>query len=166
MCCSRRLSDAVGKIYTVFAKEAHIHSDNFQQRLQATAVDSDFIPFRDDFDFVVAYIHVTGDPVEGGEFDIQGLTTVLPPVPQLLMPVGADELKVTQKEARASGVNSGELRTRTMNYSGAGSTSLPHVEVPVDFAARNPQLENLIWHLHEDVHILVPPILGTDGHQP
>lgn len=155
--------DAAGKVYTVFAKEAHIHSDNFQQRLQGTIDDPNFVVFRDNFDFVVAYVHVYGEAVEGGDFDIQDLNGVLPPVPPLLMPVGEDELRVPPQEARASGVPAGSLRTRTISYSGIGATSFPHVEVPRDFYARHPELENLVWHWYEDVPILLQPWTGTMG---
>jgi FtsP/CotA-like multicopper oxidase with cupredoxin domain len=80
---------------------------------------------RELFDVVVAYIHVDGEPVEGGDFDVQSLNEHLPPVPPLLMPVRADELEVTAEEAAQTNVPVGSKRTRTISYSGTGGTDFP-----------------------------------------
>jgi hypothetical protein len=153
--------DASGKVFTIFAKEAHIQNDNLQQRDQATASNPDFLIFRDLFDVIVAYVHIDGEPVPGGDFDIQSLNEVLPPVPPLLRPIAEKELVVEQDEADRVGVETGSRRTRTISYSGTGPTHLPHVEVPDDFARQHPELENLVWFEYEGLKILLQPFNGT-----
>jgi FtsP/CotA-like multicopper oxidase with cupredoxin domain len=155
--------DAAGTVYTIFAREAHIHNDNFQQRLQGRAQDPNFVIFRDLFDVVVAYIHITGDPVEGGDFNVQDLTGVLPPVPPLLQPVRDDELSIPADEARTTNVEPGSKRTRTISYSGLGATTLPHTLVPESYARQHPELENLTWCYTGGVPMLLPPLTGTMG---
>ena len=102
--------DKAEKIFTIFAREAHIHSDNHQQTLQRHIYMPDAPPRRPPFDTVVAYIHVTGKPVEGGDFDIQDLNAHLPPVPPLLQPIHARELEVPAAEAAVTGVTPGSTR--------------------------------------------------------
>ena len=155
--------DSAGKVYTLFAKEAHLHNDNFQQRLQGRARDPNFNVFRDLFDVVVGYIHVVGDPVEGGDFDIQELNKVLPPVPPLLQPIREQELQVPAAEARLTGVEPGSRRTRTISYSGIGGTNFPRIEVPREYAKQHPELERLTWSIYEDVPILLQNLTGTMG---
>lgn len=155
--------DAEGRIYTILAKEAHLHNDNFQQRLQGRLADPNFTVFRDLFDVVVAYIHVTGDPVEGGDFRVQELNDVLPAVPPLLQPIHERELEVSAEESRITGVGPGSKRTRTIGYSGTGGTNFPHMEVPEKFAKRHPELEKLRWSVYEDTTILLQNLTGTMG---
>ena len=59
------------------------------------------LPGRELFDVIVAHIHVDGDPVEGGDFEIQDLNAHLPPVPPFLHPVSEDELVIPATEAKA-----------------------------------------------------------------
>lgn len=153
--------DSDGKIFTVIAKEAHFHSDNFQRFLQRRSVDSKANARRERFDTIVGYIHVRGRPVEGGDFDIQSLNDVLPPVPPLLQPVKAEELRVDRKEARKTGVKAGSLRTRTISYSGFGGADYPLIQVPDEFAARNPELENKRWGKSGGLNVLLPNLTRT-----
>jgi FtsP/CotA-like multicopper oxidase with cupredoxin domain len=155
--------DSGGQVFTIFAKEAHLHNDNFQQRLQGRARDPQFGVSRDLFDVIVGYIHVTGDPVEGGDFDIQSLNSVLPPVPPLLLPVAERELEVPAAEARLTGVEPGSRRTRTISYSGMGGNTFPVHQVPEEFAQRHPELEKLTWSVYDDVPILVQNLTASMG---
>ncbi|MDX1410172.1 MAG: multicopper oxidase domain-containing protein, partial [Saprospiraceae bacterium] len=66
-------------------------------------------------------------------------------------------------EAGVKGVPADALRTRTISYSGTGATTFPHIVVPEDFVAQHPELENLVWHVHEGVPILLQPFAGTMG---
>jgi FtsP/CotA-like multicopper oxidase with cupredoxin domain len=155
--------DSGGRVFTIFAKEAHIHSDNFQSLLQNRMRDPEFGVRRELFDVVVAYIHVDGEPVEGGDFDVQSLNQRLPPVPPLLMPVRADELEVPANEAAQTNVPVGSKRTRTISYSGTGGTDFPIIEVPDEFAATHPELENLVWAEHDGVKVLLSNLTTTMG---
>ena len=155
--------DAGGRVFTIFAKEAHIHSDNFQSLLQNRIQDPKFRPRRELFDVVAAYIHVDGEPVEGGDFDVQSLNAHLPPVPPLLMPVKADELEVPANEAAQTNVPVGSKRTRTISYSGTGGTDFPIIKVPDGFAAAHPELENRVWAEHDGVRILMSNLTTTMG---
>jgi FtsP/CotA-like multicopper oxidase with cupredoxin domain len=153
--------DAGGRVFTVFAKEAHIHTDNFQRFLQRRSADPGRGARREPFDVVVAYIHVTGDPVEGGDFDVRSLQTHLPEVPPLLQPVGTGELRVPAAEARRTGVSPGSLRTRTISYSGSGGADFPCCRVPDEFAARHPELKGLVWDEHEGANVLLANMTRT-----
>ena len=155
--------DAAGRVYTIFAKEAHIHTDNYQRFLQMRVQDPNVGARRELFDTIVAYVHVTGDPVEGGDFDIQGLNAHLPPVPPLLQPVGEDELKVPAAEARRTGAPAGSHRCRVISYSGAGGADFPCIEVPDAYADAHPELEKLTWDTHDGVRVLLPPATHTMG---
>ena len=155
--------DAGGRVFTIFAKEAHIHSDNFQSLLQNRIRDPKFRARRELFDVVVAYIHVDGEPVEGGDFDVQSLNAHLPPVPPLLMPVRADELEVPANEAAQTTAPVDSKRTRTISYSGTGGTDFPIIEVPDEFAAAHPELENRVWAKHDGVKILLSNLTTTMG---
>jgi len=153
--------DSAGKIFTIFAKEAHIHSDNHQQTLQRRIYDPEDFLRRAPFDTVVAYIHVTGHSVEGGDFDIQDLNAQLPPVPPLLQPILARELEVPAEEAAITGVAAGSKRTRTIAYTGTGAADWPLVYVPDAFADAHPELENLTWSIVDGRKILLPQFIQT-----
>jgi FtsP/CotA-like multicopper oxidase with cupredoxin domain len=155
--------DSAGRVFTIFAKEAHIHSDNFQRFLQVRSKDPNAGPRRDLFDTVVGYIHVDGDPVEGGDFDIQSLNEHLPEVPPLLQPIHADELSIPASEAAITGVEAGKKRCRTISYSGLGAADFPMIEVPEDFARAHPELENIVWATHNSTRVLLPALGQTMG---
>jgi FtsP/CotA-like multicopper oxidase with cupredoxin domain len=154
---------ASGKVFTVLAKEAHLHNDHFQRRLQGRAQNPNFGAQRDLFDVVVGYIHVTGEPVEGGDFDIQSLNSILPPVPPLLLPVTERELRVPETEASLTDVKPGSLRTRTISYSGMGGNTFPVHAVPRQFAEQHPELEKLTWSVYEGVPILLQNLTASMG---
>jgi len=154
---------AAGKVFTIFAKEAHIHTDNYQQMHQRWVENPEQPPFRPLFDVVVAYIHVDGKPVEGGDFDIQSLNGHLPPVPPLLQPIASRELEVPESEAHKTGVAAGSKRSRTISYSGTGGTDFPTIKVPDGFADQNADLENIIWAEFEGTQILMPNLTHTMG---
>ncbi len=155
--------DGAGRIYTVFAKEAHIHTDNYQRFLQKRIRDPKANARRDLFDTIVAYVHVNGSPVDGGDFDIQDLNAHLPPVPPLLQPVREDELKIPDAEAQLTGASAGEHRCRVISYSGTGGADFPTIEVPEAYAKAHPELEGLTWATHEGVRVLLPPATHTMG---
>jgi FtsP/CotA-like multicopper oxidase with cupredoxin domain len=164
--------DAAGKVFTVFAKEVDVHTDNFQQRLQIALArgldrvrpeDPETLPTgagqafnRPPFDVVVGYIHVRGEPVEGGDFDVMSLVDELPEVPPFLHPVEEDEVRVGADEARARGVPPGHLRTRIVSYSGWGGADWPLIHVPEEFAQAHPELERLVWARYDGVRVLLP----------
>jgi FtsP/CotA-like multicopper oxidase with cupredoxin domain len=153
--------DAAGKVYTLFAQEVLNHTDNFQQRMQISIARG-----RDSFraapqDVVVAYVHVRGNPVEGGDFDVSALEDALPPVPPFLQPVAARELQVPAEEARARGGPAGSHRSRVVSYSGWGGADWPLIRVPESFAEANPELERLVWARHEGTPVLLPPGIRT-----
>ena len=154
---------ASGRVFTIFAKEAHIHTDNFQQMYQRWTENPDEQPFRPLFDVVAAYIHVAGDPVEGGDFDIQSLNQHLPPVPPLLLPVSASELEVPADEARQTGVRPASKRSRTISYSGTGGVDFPTIILPDGFAEKHPELENIFWTTFEGTRVLMPNLTRTMG---
>jgi len=155
--------DAAGKVFTIFAKEAHLHNDNFQRRLQGRAHNPQFGVARDLFDVIAGYIHVSGNPVEGGNFDVQSLSEVLPPVPPLLLPVRESELQVPAAEARLTGVEPGSRRTRTISYSGLGGNTFPMHTVPKGFTQQHPELKKLTWSIYEDVPILLQNLTASMG---
>lgn len=155
--------DSAGRVFTIFAQEAHVHTDNFQYNLQRKIKTPDRGLRRPPFDVVVGYIHVAGEPVEGGDFNIQDLNNQLPPVPPLLMPVTADELNVPPSEAVETGVAAGKKRTRTISYSGTGGADFPHIELPEGYAEAHPELEKLTWATNDDVKILIPQRNATMG---
>ena len=154
---------AVGRVFTIFAKEAHIQTDNFQQMYQRLIESPETRPLRPLFDVVVAYIHVDGEPVEGGDFDIQTLNQHLPPVPPLLQPINADELEVPASEALETGVEAGSMRTRTISYSGTGGADFPTIRLPKGFAEKHPELENKFWTTFEGTRVLMPNLTRTMG---
>jgi multicopper oxidase len=152
---------AAGKIFTIFAKEAHIHTDNHQRQLQ-TRIQRGRGGFRRPlFDVVVGYIGVQGPTVEGGDFDLTRLSDALPAVPPLLQPVREEELRVPSAEARRRGVPEGSARTRVVSYSGTGGADFPAVRLPDGYAEAHPELEGLVWSMHEGVAILLPNLTRT-----
>ncbi|HSM36455.1 MAG TPA: multicopper oxidase domain-containing protein [Longimicrobiales bacterium] len=153
--------DGAGKVYTIFAQEVEIDSDNMQQALQRAVLRETPQFNRPVFNIVVGWVHVRGEPVEGGDFDVMSLTDVLPPVPPFLHPVREDELRAPAAETRARGVREGSLRTRVVAYSGYGGPTFPLVHVPEEFAAAHPELEKLIWYRHEGVPVLLPNYTRT-----
>lgn len=148
--------DAAGQTFTIFAQEAHIHADSFQAFLQEQIGNPESERRRPLFDVVVAYIHVSGKPVEGGDFDIQSLRGHLPPVPPLLQPVRSEELQAPAAEARLTNVPPGSARTRVVSYSGSGGADFPTVKAPEAFIRSHPELEDLVWGMHDGVPILLP----------
>ena len=148
--------DAAGKTYTIFAQEVEVDSDNLQSALHQTIARGQPSFNRPNFNIVIGYIHVRGEPVEGGDFDVLSLRDVLPPVPGILHPVREEELRAPAAEARARGVREGSLRTRVVAYSGYGGATFPLVRVPEEFAEAHPELERLVWYRHDGVPILLP----------
>jgi len=153
--------DGEGKVFTVLAKEAHLHTDNYQSVVQTGFTNERPFARRPIFDVVVAYVHVRGQAVEGGDFDVSGLTEVLPPVPPLLRPVAEDELRVGADEARSTGAPAGSLRSRVISYSGTGGADFPLVAAPDDFCEGRPELEHLVWGTQGGQRILLPNLTRT-----
>jgi FtsP/CotA-like multicopper oxidase with cupredoxin domain len=153
--------DSAGKVFTIFAKESQLHSDTHQHNYQMVSAGMTRSVRRPGLDVVLAYIHVEGEPVEGGDFDIQGLNEHLPPVPDLLMPIADRELEVPPSEAGKTGVPAGSLRTRTLAYSGTGGTDMPIIETPPGFSEQHPDLEHRLWGEVDGVKMLLPHSTGT-----
>jgi len=148
--------DGAGKVYTIFAQEVEVDSDNLQSVLQRSIATGEPSFNRPNFNIVVGYVHVRGEPVEGGDFDVLSLRDALPPVPPFLHPVGEGELRAPAAETRARGVRGGSLRTRVVAYSGYGGAFFPLVRVPEEFATAHPELERLVWYRHDGAPILLP----------
>ncbi len=156
--------DASGRVFTLLVKEAHLQTDNHQRFLQRRTKNPQSGTRRRVVDnTIVGYIHVTGDAVEGGEFDIQSLNEILPPVPPLLQPILSDELSVPIDEAAETGVPAGSKRCRTISYTGLGAADFPLVIVPDGYAAAHPDLENRTWANYDGVKVLLPPNTQTMG---
>ncbi|UCC23881.1 MAG: multicopper oxidase domain-containing protein [Gemmatimonadales bacterium] len=153
--------DAAGKVFTVFAKEAHLHTDNYQSVLQTAFTNEQPRARRPLFDVVVAYVHVRGEPVEGEDFELTELTDVLPPVPPLFHPVREAELRIPEPEARATRSSPGTMRTRVISYSGTGGADFPVVRAPDDFCDAHPELENLVWGTQDGQRILLANLTRT-----
>ena len=120
--------DAAGKVYTVFAQEFPLPTDNFQQRLQVGIARgrSGFSNANPPpFDVVVGYVKVTGDPVPGGDFDVMSLRDKLPPVPPFLLPVEDGELRVPAAEASRRRVPAGSFRTPRHQLLGLRTDGFP-----------------------------------------
>ncbi|HJR58312.1 MAG TPA: multicopper oxidase domain-containing protein, partial [Vicinamibacterales bacterium] len=152
---------AAGKVYTIFAQEALLHTDNFQQRLQQSILRNIDRANPAPIDVVVAWINVRGQAVEGGAFDVMSLRDALPPVPPFLQPIGEDELRVDPDEARRRGIAPGSFRSRVVSYSGYGGADFPLVFVPNEFAQAHPELEKRIWAREGDLKLLLPPAART-----
>jgi FtsP/CotA-like multicopper oxidase with cupredoxin domain len=153
--------DSVGRTYTLFAKEAHLHTDNHQSVLQTGVTNEEPLIRRPPFDVVVGYIHIQGEPVEGGEFDVPSLTDVLPPVPDLFQPIGDDELRVPAEEALTTGVPAQSVRSRVISYSGTGGADFPVIPAPEDFCEQHPELEHLVWGTQDGQRILLANLTRT-----
>jgi FtsP/CotA-like multicopper oxidase with cupredoxin domain len=158
--------DAAGKVYTVFAQEFPLATDNFQQRLQlgisrSGQGDAFTAGNPGPVDVVMGYVKVSGTPVEGGDFDVMSLRAVLPPVPESLQPVQDDDLRVPAAEAARRKVPAGSFRTRVVSYSGYGPTDFPLMEVPEAFAQKNPQLKGLVWDDINGARVLLAPFART-----
>ncbi len=156
--------DAAGKIYTVFAQECPLQTDNLQERLQFSLGSGrpGFAPGNPaPVDVVVGYIRVTGDPVPGGDFDVMTLARRLPDVPPFLRPVEDDELRVPGTEAARRGVPAGSFRSRVLSYSGYGPTDFPLIEVPEAFAAAHPELQGRSWDVVDGTRVLLTPLTRT-----
>jgi hypothetical protein len=148
----------------VFAQEFPLATDNFQQRLQVGVATgrSGFFPANPaPADVVVGYIKVDGTPVGGGDFDVMSLREILPPVPDSLLPVDDDELRVGATEAAQRQVPAGSFRSRVISYSGYGPTDFPLIEVPAAFAEQHPELKSLVWDEIDGAKILLPPFSRT-----
>lgn len=153
--------DAAGRVFTVIAREDHLSTDKTQQQAQAVVLRGrPFIP-RPFLDVVVAYVHVRGKPVEGGDLDVSALNEVLPPVPPFLLPIAEQELAIGNEEARARRMREGERRTRVVSYSGTGGADWPLIEVPESFAEAHPELERLVWGRQDGVRVLLPNYTRT-----
>ena len=156
--------DAAGKVYTVFAQEFPLPTDNFQQRLQLGISNGrpGFTPGNPaPIDVVVGYIKVTGEPVPGGNFDVMSLRDKLPPVPPYLLPIENGELQVPAAEATRRGVPAGSFRTRVLSYSGYGPTDFPLIEVPEPFARAHPELKGRLWDDIGGTRVLLAPFSRT-----
>jgi hypothetical protein len=151
--------DAAGKIFTVFAMEPDIHTDHWQSAMQTGIGDQFPAPVvrRTPARVVLAYVHVRGEPVEGDDFDLTTIGDVLPPVPPLFRPVGAEELRVPASEALRTGARPRAMRTRTIAYTGAGSTDWPLIYPPDGFCDDNPDLKDRVWATQDGVELVCPP---------
>jgi len=157
-------ADAAGKVYTVFAQEFPMATDNFQQRLQMGIANgrTGFNPANPaPIDVVVGYVKVTGEPVPGGDFDVMSLRNVLPPVPPSLLPIEDHELQVPAAEARRRSVQAGRFRTRVISYSGYGPTDFPLIDVPEPFARQHPELKGRLWDEINGARVLLAPFSRT-----
>jgi len=150
-----------GRTFTVFAQEAHVHTDNFQMSLQLEIGVGVKNAFRPSFDVVLAYVQIGGDPVEGDDFDVLSLRDHLPPVPPLLRPIPDEELRIPEEEAALTGAEAGHARTRTVAYSGTGGATFPCIAVPEAFARARPELENLVWGVQDGTYVLLPNFTRT-----
>jgi FtsP/CotA-like multicopper oxidase with cupredoxin domain len=151
--------DAAGKIFTVFAMEPDIHTDHWQSAMQ-TGIGDQFpgpVVRRTPARLVLAYVHVRGEPVEGEDFDLTTIGDDLPPVPPLFQPVRAEELRVPAAEAARTGARPSAMRTRTIAYTGTGSTDWPLIYPPEEFCDANPHLKDRIWATQDGVELLCPP---------
>jgi len=157
--------DGVGKVYTIFAQEFPLTTDNFQQRLQigiANGRGGAFTPGNPaPVDVVVGYVKVTGTPVGGGDFDVMSLRDKLPPVPPYHLPIEDDELRAAPAEAARRGLPAGSFRTRVLSYSGYGTTDFPLIRVPEQLAQQHPELKGRLWDEIDGVQILLPPFSRT-----
>jgi hypothetical protein len=153
--------NAAGKVYTIFASESRLHSDAHHSNLQLASSMEEPPTRRPAFDVAIAYIHVDGEPVDGGDFDIQSLNAHLPPVPPLLQPVAEQELQVPAAEAAKTGAPAGSRRSRTLAYTGTGGTDFPVLKCPPGFTEAHPELEYLTWMEHDGINIILPQNSGT-----
>jgi FtsP/CotA-like multicopper oxidase with cupredoxin domain len=156
--------NAAGKVYTVFAQEFILQTDNFQQRLQIGIASgkSGFSSANPaPIDVVVGYIKVDGEPVRGGDFDVMSLRDRLPDVPEFLRPVDDEELRVSPGEAARRKVPAGSYRTRVLSYSGYGPVDFPLVETPEAFTREHPELRGRVWDEIDGTRVLLTPFSRT-----
>ncbi len=158
---------AAGRVFTVIAQEEILHTDNAQNRLQRAVQRTGRTTFGPanpaPTETVVGYVHVRGEAVEGGDFNVMSLIDALPPVPPYLQPVTDEELRVAAAEAALRKVPAGSFRTRVVSYSGYGAAGWPLIEVPESFAAAHPELKNQVWGEHDGVKVLIAPAGRTMG---
>lgn len=157
--------DAAGRVYTILAQEVLIHTDNYQQRLQIGIARRDMTSFNPGnpapADVVIGHVHVRGDAVEGGDFDVMSLVDRLPPVPPFLRPIRDEELHVSAPEARQRKIARGTYRTRVLSYSGYGGADFPTMIAPDAFTRAHPELRQLTWAEHNGANIMLPPVART-----
>jgi FtsP/CotA-like multicopper oxidase with cupredoxin domain len=156
--------DAAGKVYTIFAQEFPLATDNYQQRLQVgLARDASGFSAGNPgpMDVVLGYVKVAGTPVQGGAFDVMSLRDKLPAVPPALQPIADDELRIPAAEAARRRVAPGQMRSRVLAYTGYGPTDFPLIEVPAAFADANPVLKGRVWDEHAGTKVLLPPYSRT-----
>ena len=148
-------------VYTVVAQFDILHNENYEKGLRSrVAAGNTSLPDWPG-DTIVAVIVVSGDPVAGGPID----TMALPPVPDYLIPLSDDDLRVsTQAEADARGVALGSFRTRSVTYSGWGNADFPLVEVPQSVVEQYPELLNVTYGpitAGSNQMVILPPNIRT-----
>lgn len=170
-------------IYTVIARGVVVHADNYQSSLQGSYNSSNLSPGVEDV--IVAYVVVEDGTDAAGnvlpaipDYDVMGLVDVLPPVPEYLKPVLADEVQIKDGDPDASIPDRlGKYRTRSIAYSGWGAADFPLVttigddETAANFRAfveadqaNGGTLENLRYAEIEDSpgdYVLLAPNIRT-----
>jgi FtsP/CotA-like multicopper oxidase with cupredoxin domain len=141
------LDGEVSHVYTVLSRGTILHSDNIQSTLQAS-LDKDTFTL-DPEDVIIAYVVVSEQDDSNGEaaepipaMDIMELVDELPPVPDYLLPISEDELRISSDSdglvATPSPSDGKMYRTRTIAYSGWGANDYPLVTTEGDSeTARN-----------------------------
>ncbi len=140
------LDGAQGQVYTVISRGAVLHSDTFQSGLQYSYTDETYT--SDPQDVVVAYVIVAEEEAPDGsplppieDFDVMSLIGELPPVPEYLLPITDEDLRVESTSGGAAtpaAEGAGMYRTHTITYSGWGSNDYPLVTTEGDSeTARN-----------------------------
>ncbi len=131
-------------IYTVIAREVVVHSDNYQNQLQ-NSYTNETLPGGLQ-DIVVAYIVVdeaadTHDPALPSivDYNVMDLVDVLPEVPDYLLPIDNDEVRIKPAAGEEAADpdaglpdRAGKFRTRTIMYSGWGAGDFPLVTTEGD----------------------------------
>ena len=157
--------DSAGRVLTLLAQEEILHTDNFQGRQQRRVIGRQGFGGTtgnpSPMDVVVAHVHVRGQSVEGGDFDVMSLVDKLPPVPPFLQPIEDNETRMTAAEARLQRAPAGSHRTRAVSYTGYGGAGFPLIEVPEAFAKAHPELRNLRWAEHDGTRVLLGPNART-----
>ncbi|MFN2279818.1 MAG: multicopper oxidase domain-containing protein, partial [Candidatus Promineifilaceae bacterium] len=150
--------DGGGKIFTILAKAVVVHGDNYQAGLQSGKLPPP------PGDIVVAYVHVPDDD-PAPPFDVLSLMDVLPDAPPYLLPITEEELRVSDDEVAArEDVSAGDLRTRTLSYSGWGAADFPLTYANPAFVEAHPELLHLTYAPYDgpgDVHYLLAPQTRT-----
>ncbi len=147
-------------VFTIVAQFDILHNENYEKGLRNSAgKGSETLPEWPG-DVIVSLVVVKGDPVEGGEID----PTALPPVPDYLLPIKDEELRIPPEEAAARGVEPGSFRTRISSYSGWGNADFPIITVPPNVVAQNPELLNITYGPitpNSSQMVLLPPNIRT-----